>query len=360
MSPVYKLRKPDYLFRIAVSPLPHRKDLADALQEEHAVRAEAVERARREQMRSKRPLWALFLDGGLCSEDQLFRVLQRRGGASAVPEERLGGMLVPAGLRSVLPRNLAGDLGVLPLERSADGRRVALGMVDPLMDISALRTALSRVGVVEIHRYLIHPALLRRYLGPLYADTTRAPLAADAPSPPEDLPLSDRPTGLVTLPEHAAPLRPHKAPRPDEKTGRLGDRPPQRPAQRHKQDGSPAHLPVITQPMVPLASPAPDRPATVQIDPQLQAEIERLGGDRPRSRRATPATYQELGEELARRLRDQGLSEKTIETVVRTLGEIALAQARSNEPTDPDRTRVLTLPGEIAEIDPEQLHIEEN
>src|SRR4051812_10308183 len=132
--------------------MSHRKDLAAALLEEHALRPEALERARRDQQRTGRPLWSVLLDGGLCSEDAVFLALRRWSGAPALSEERLGGLRVPAELREAVPPDLAGLEGVLPLERSADGRRVALAMVDPLSEATQVRAALARQGVVEIHR----------------------------------------------------------------------------------------------------------------------------------------------------------------------------------------------------------------
>lgn len=239
--------------------MSHRKDLAAALLEEHAVRPEALERARREQGRSGRPLWAVLLDGGLCSEDAVFLALRRWSGAPALSEERLSGLRVPAELREVVPPELAATEGVLPLERSPDGRRVALAMVDPLAEAGPVRAALSRSGVVEIHRFLLHRGVLRRCLPRLYEPAPSRPPRPAAAA----VPLSEQPTGLVRLPQAPPPDRGRQAPRRrvrGDETERLpGRAPPRRPA-------------AITQPMLHSV----ERVSTVQIAPDLMDEIVRL------------------------------------------------------------------------------------
>lgn len=231
--------------------MPPRKDLGAALLEEHAVRADALERARREHERSGRPLWAVLLDAGLLSEEGLFLILRRRSGAQVVGEDRISSTRVPAALRPAIPSELAGEMGVLPLtiERIAEGKRVSLAMVDPLAELPRLRAALARLGVVEVHRFLLHRALLRRYLVPAYLD------------PPADVPLSDQPTGIITLPEHR--------PRGDERTERL-------PGRERPLLSPPVQTTIsrnaITQPLNQVALGSP----SVQVDPQLVAEIEEL------------------------------------------------------------------------------------
>jgi hypothetical protein len=246
--------------------MPTRKDLGAALLEEHAVRADALERARREHERSGRPLWAVLLDAGLLSEEGLFLILRRRSGAQVLGEDRLSSARVPAALRPALPSELAGELGVLPLsiEHIPEGRRVTLAMVDPLAEVPRLRAALARLGVVEVHRLLLHRALLRRYLVSAYLD------------PPAEVPLSDQPTGIITLPEHR--------PRGDERTERLPgrDRPLLSPPVQTSISRN-----AITQPLNQVALGSP----SVQVDPQLVAEIEELSrAPEPHRSSAHPAS----------------------------------------------------------------------
>ncbi len=342
------------------------KDLGAALLQEHALRADSLSRARHEQERTGRPLWAVLADGGECTDEVLFRALRRWGGGAVVSEEKLRGHTLSQELREAVPRELAEELGVLPLERSADGKRVALAMIDPLAslgEVQPVRLALARLGVVEVHRFLIHRAVLRRCLPVLYGTVHRGG---------GDVPLSDRPTGMVLLPEYEVsrakpPLGPVKssgsvpvigeatmpaaskvsaglpldraaAPRAtvptpgavgevlasagqaggaprgsalsamlsgltgrsrsrqDEKTERIAGRAEPRvlrPPVSHKGgDGSVEVLlspPVqpfpsrnVTLPLqsVPLTAPEEARPSSVQIDPQLAEEIERLAVSR--------------------------------------------------------------------------------
>lgn len=253
------------------------KDLVAFLLQEHAIRADLAERVRREHERSGRPQWLLLKESGQCSEDLLFRTLRRWGGVPGVAQERLSGLRIPQELQRVLPRELASALGVLPLMRTSGGKRLDLAMVDPLSEPSALRGVLVRIGVQEIQRFLIHPAVLSRYLPDAYSDTAPTRLPGHRPGP-GGLPLSDRPTDMVALPERRIQIAPRLAQRGDEQTELL---PGQRAPARVPARVPPARSAAITQPIpqVPPAPPAPSaepRPASVQIDPALMAEIERL------------------------------------------------------------------------------------
>jgi hypothetical protein len=238
--------------------MPRRKDLAAALAEEHAVRPEALLRARREHERTGRPLWAVLIEAGLCTEDMVFLVLRRWSGAPVLEEARLSGVVVPAELRTVVPRELASEQGIVPLERSADGKRVAVAMVDPLAEVPALRAGLARQGVSEVHRFLLHLQVLNRCLPALYAEP---------PAREEELPLSDRPTGLVTLPERDPRLaaRPRPGPRQPSSPPLLS--PPVQPFPSRA---------AVTQPLPPIPTPPSQRSSKVSLDPQLVAEIEML------------------------------------------------------------------------------------
>ncbi|MCS6911805.1 MAG: hypothetical protein RMK29_20795 [Myxococcales bacterium] len=268
-----------------MSPRAHRKDLAAALLEEHAVRPELLERARREHQRSGRPLWALLTESGWCSDDAVFLALRRFSGAPVVTEQRLSGMRAPAELISIIPTALAAAEGVLPLERSADGRRVALAMVDPLAEVPAVHAALAREGVAEIHRFLVHRAVLLRCLPRLYGEA------------PAELPLSEQPTGLVRLPGSKGTAPSFRRERNDE-TIRLVNReggrrspllsPPVRAVRRQV---------AITQPLA-VVQPSPSPPPTVEIDPELRAEIARYEA----RKQAPPPRPEEALAQVARAL----------------------------------------------------------
>ena len=84
-----------------------------------------------------------------------------------------------------MPAKTAQRLGMMPLERSTDGRRAGLAMVDPTDDITPLWPALTAAGVSEVRRFLVH--LQHPALGPeAFYGVTWLPDSEliEAPSPP--------------------------------------------------------------------------------------------------------------------------------------------------------------------------------
>jgi hypothetical protein len=207
-----------------------RKDLGSILVDEDVLDAKDLER-----VRDAQPLWAALIERELASAEQIFRALSARFGVPIVSDERLGDVAVPDKLRRVLSRPEALSMGLLPVDLSNDGQRATVVMIDP-SDEKALALFLTRAQVPEGR------ALLGR----------RDPLMRAI-----DRCLSGGDTAVV------APLPPPTPRRPPSPA-------PQRPVK-------PAPAPTSDN----------DVTGTVKLDPELQAEIQKLP---PRAREAEPLT----------------------------------------------------------------------
>ncbi len=86
-----------------MSTAPRHKELADILQDEAVVAADALLAAQREQKQTGRPLWRLLLRRGLCNEEQLFRSLKQQVRVPVLAEDQLSSVVVPPELRTALP-----------------------------------------------------------------------------------------------------------------------------------------------------------------------------------------------------------------------------------------------------------------
>lgn len=139
----------------------HDQDLGDILLATHIIEEPALAQARRESQRTGRPLWRLLTRDGQVSEDALFRALRQEVRVPVLAADQLKSVVVPPELREALPHRVAQRLGILPLERSTDGRRAAMAMIDPTADISSMWPTLTMLGVSEVRRFLVHPSTLR-------------------------------------------------------------------------------------------------------------------------------------------------------------------------------------------------------
>ena len=63
-----------------MTAVPARTDVGALLVDDQQLRPEALEALRRESDTSGRPLWAVLLDNGHCSDEALFRSLHGRTG----------------------------------------------------------------------------------------------------------------------------------------------------------------------------------------------------------------------------------------------------------------------------------------
>jgi hypothetical protein len=139
----------------------HDQDLGDILLAARLVDEGALAQARREAQRSGRPLWRLLTRDSLVSEDALFKALRQEVRVPVLAADQLKSVEVPEELRGALPPDVAQHLGILPLERSTQGQRAVLAMVDPTADITPIWPALTKLGIVEVRRFLVHLGTLR-------------------------------------------------------------------------------------------------------------------------------------------------------------------------------------------------------
>lgn len=137
------------------------QDLGDILLAAHLVEEGALAKVRRDAQRTGRPLWRLLTRDNLVSEDALFKALRQEVRVPVLAADQIKSVEVPDELRGALPPDVAQHLGILPLERSTQGQRAVLAMVDPTSDITPIWPALTKLGIVEVRRFLVHLNTLR-------------------------------------------------------------------------------------------------------------------------------------------------------------------------------------------------------
>lgn len=165
------------------------RDLAEILHDSQALRPELLQRAIRESQRLERPLWQLLLRESILPAETLFRLLRQAVRVPVLEEAQLEHVVVPDDLKLAIPPEQVIHQGVLPLERSTDGRRAALAMLDPTMDLTPLWPALARLGVVEVRRFLLNLPTLQRgrqmfYGQPWPSNWEQSPSSNDGAAPP--------------------------------------------------------------------------------------------------------------------------------------------------------------------------------
>jgi hypothetical protein len=223
--------------------MPPRKDLGSLLVDEEVLDAKDLER-----VRERRPLWSALIDAELATAEQIFRALSARFGVPVVSDDRLGDVTVPEPLRRILPRSEALTLGILPVDLTPDGQRATVVMIDP-SDEATLAELLTRAQIPEGRALLGRREALQRAIDRCLGGGDTAVVAP--------LPAPRRTTGRF------APIKPAIEPPP----------PP----------------PPPTPPPIPALKPVGDNDVTgtVKLDPQLQAELQKLP---PRALTADPLT----------------------------------------------------------------------
>lgn len=224
------------------------RPLAEILKESELVPPAVLARAQRYSESSGRPLWFVLLREGLLSEDKLFRLLEAQLKLPDLSDDQLDGVVVAPELKQAITAGLAGHLGILPLERSTDGRKAALAMVDPTQDLSTLMPKLASHGVVEIRRFLIRFGTLRLGMDMFYNQ---------AWEPGESAPLID----AVSKPEPSAPSRPEvPTPSQPEPSASKPEHPPSKPEQPPSKPEQPPSKPEPSA-SKPTVKPEPPKPA---------------------------------------------------------------------------------------------------
>lgn len=245
------------------------RPLAEILKESELVPPAMLARAQRYSESSGRPLWFVLLREGLLSEDKLFRLLEGQLKLPELSDDQLDGVVVAPELKQAITAGLAGHLGILPLERSTDGRKAALAMVDPTQDLSTLMPKLASHGVVEVRRFLIRFGTLRLGMDMFYNQ---------AWEPGESAPLLDTGSkpdlGTASRPESAAPSQPEAAP-----SSRPESVPPSRPESvpPSKPESVPLSKPESVPPSKPVAKPEPPKPEPPKSEPPKPAPTVHTG-----------------------------------------------------------------------------------
>ncbi len=165
-------------------------DLGDILQAAHLVEPAKLAQLRSEAQKRGRPLWHALTHDEAVTADVLFRALRQEVRVPVLAADQLPAVSVPPELLKAVPAKTAQRLGMMPLERSTDGRRAGLAMVDPTDDITPLWPALTAAGVSEVRRFLVHLSTLRLGLEAFYgvawvADAELAEAASPPPGQPE-------------------------------------------------------------------------------------------------------------------------------------------------------------------------------
>ncbi|HWE27416.1 MAG TPA: hypothetical protein VHB97_05405, partial [Polyangia bacterium] len=218
--------------------MPPRKDLGALLVDEDVLDPTDLER-----LREHRPLWSALIEAELATADQIFRLLSTRFGVPVVSDERLGEVQLPDPFKRTLSRTEALTAGLLPIDLSGDGQRATVVMVDP-SDEATLADFLTMVRVPEGRALLGRRDTLLRAIDRCFGDSTAVvtPLA----------PPRKKQTGPM------AQIRGPGAPPP----------PPPGPMT--------TNVPTHTPPHSMKAVSDDDVTGTVKIDPQMQAEMQRL------------------------------------------------------------------------------------
>ena len=130
-----------------------RKDLGTLLAEEKVISSADLERARKLHREQGGRLLDHLLSLAVVTEGDVFALLGGRAGIAAIPEDRLGGVHVPLELRRAVPRTLADEMRIVPIELSSDGRTLSVVASDPTDEI-ALEAVRRAAGVDAVRAYL--------------------------------------------------------------------------------------------------------------------------------------------------------------------------------------------------------------
>src|SRR5262249_27854795 len=118
-------------YTCATSGMAARKDLGTLLAEEKVISSADLERARKLHRERGGRLLDHLLQLSLITEDDAFMLLANRAGIAAIADDRLSGVHVPLELRRAVPRTLAEETLIVPLELSSDGRTLSVAASDP-------------------------------------------------------------------------------------------------------------------------------------------------------------------------------------------------------------------------------------
>ncbi len=144
-----------------------RPDLTAFLVAQKIATAREVDRVGR--TRGEGPLWSALLGAGVVDAGRLFSTLRDQSKVPVATDKQLANAGAAAdSLSKHLGKEDALRLGLLPLELSADGRRVQVGMVDPT-DEATLRELARAAGFQSAKVFLVERTSLEAAIERAYA-----------------------------------------------------------------------------------------------------------------------------------------------------------------------------------------------
>ncbi|MCK5796115.1 MAG: hypothetical protein KAI47_02975, partial [Deltaproteobacteria bacterium] len=129
------------------------------MRQEELATSEELSRVRAQSAKTGESLAEAILKLEILDEEDLFFLLSRRLGISAVPEARLLHLTLSPDLRRRIPRSLARRGILVPFDIDKAGRRLSVAMLDPSdgETVSHLRHV---SGVTDVHVYLARRSVI--------------------------------------------------------------------------------------------------------------------------------------------------------------------------------------------------------
>lgn len=146
--------------------MQQRPDLGSILVAKKIATSHKIDQARRGH--ADLPLWRALIAAEVVNDLTMFEALRDHSNIPLVPEALLEHGVPVEKLTLLLGKEDALRAGILPLELSADGRRVQLAMVDPT-DEKSLRSLAQGAGFQSAKVFLIAPALFTAAVERLYS-----------------------------------------------------------------------------------------------------------------------------------------------------------------------------------------------
>ena len=146
-----------------------RTQIIEFLSDYEAVSSAALDRAVRLHESRGGSFARLLVEEGIVDEEDLFFLMSRRLSVPAIPAERLRHLALSPEIRRRVPRRLARQCVLVPLDLDIPNGRLSVAMFDPT-DHDALDTLRRVSRVTEIRAYLARRATIMEVLEALYSE----------------------------------------------------------------------------------------------------------------------------------------------------------------------------------------------
>lgn len=144
----------------------------------------------------------LLVQEGMISEEDLFFLFSSELGVPVIPEERLKHLKLSSELRRKVPRELASERQLIPLDLDAKNGLLSVVMFDP-SDSETLEILRERCGLTEIRCYLARRGAIRSAMAAVY-DSDKTPKRSVGRRPG---PVAKRPPRSPAKPAKKTPVR---------------------------------------------------------------------------------------------------------------------------------------------------------